>query len=208
MTSSKRGRPVEYDREHVIQKATDLFWSAGFTATSLDALSEATQMTRPSLAGAFGDKEALYLEALKRYRDAGVEAMTSTLSGKRSLREELADVLRNATDVYKASANAARGCLLIGTASVEAVHRPPVRRVLKESLGAFNTVLEERIRKAIADGELDSKADAAALASVISAIMHSLAVRARAGESRDALDDLSRAAVDLICGSKSRVRPK
>lgn len=200
MPNLKRGRPVQYDREQVLQRATDLFWSAGFAATSLDALSEATQMTRPSLAGAFGDKEGLYLEALKRYRDAGVDALRSTLSGKQSLRTELADVLRDSTDIYIASANAARGCLLIGTASVEAVDRPSVRGVLKESLGAFNTILEERIRKAITDGELGSEVDAAGLATVASAIMHSLAVRARAGEPRHALDELSRAAVDLICG--------
>lgn len=200
MTNLKRGRPVQYDREQALQRATDLFWSAGFAATSLDALSEAMEMTRPSLAGAFGDKEALYLEALERYRDAGVEALRAALSGKQPLRTELADVLRNATDIYMASADAARGCLLIGTASVEAVYRPSVRRVLKKSLGAFNAVLEERIRKAIADSELDSEVDAAGLASVTSAIMHSLAVRARAGEPRLALDALSRAAVDLICG--------
>lgn len=200
MINPRRGRPVQYDREQALQKATDLFWSVGFAATSLDALSEATEMTRPSLAGAFGDKEALYLETLRRYRDAGVDAMSATLSGERPLRTELADVLQSATDVYMASADAARGCLLIGTASVEAVHRPSVRHVLKQSLGTFNAVLEERIRKAIADGELDSDVDAAGLASVASAIMHSLAVRARAGEARDVLDQLSRAAIDLICG--------
>jgi len=200
MAKLKRGRPVQYDREEALQKATDLFWSVGFAATSLDALSEATQMTRPSLAGAFGDKEALYLEALSRYRDAGIGAMQSTLSGERSLRAELTELLRSSTDVYMAASDAARGCLLIGTASVEAVHRPSVRRVLKESLGAFNAVLEERFRKAIANRELGADADVANLASVVSAIMHSLAVRARAGESRQALDELSRTAVDLICG--------
>ena len=208
MTRPKRGRPVQYDREQALQEATDLFWSAGFAGTSLDALSEATEMTRPSLAAAFGDKETLYIEALRRYRDAGIDGLRSTLSGKRSLRAELEDVFRKSTDVYMASANAARGCLLIGTASVEAVHRPSVRRVLKESLGAFNAVLEERIRKAIADGELDPDVDAAGLASLASAIMHSLAVRARAGERRPALDALSHAAVDLICGQSHRDRPR
>lgn len=203
MADSGRGRPVQYDREQALQAATDLFWSGGFAATSLDALSAATRMTRPSLAGAFGDKEALYLEALGRYRDAGVEAMRSTLSGDRSLRSELADVLRDATDVYMASATAARGCLLVGTASVEAIHRPLVRRVLQDSLAAFNAVLEERIGKAITDGELDPSANAAGLAAVVSAVMHSLAVRARAGEARHALDGLSRAAVDLVCGGGS-----
>lgn len=208
MVDSKRGRPVQYDREQALQRVTDLFWSAGFAATSLDALGEATGMTRPSLAGAFGDKEALYLVALKRYRDASVDALRETLSGKRPLRAELADVLRKSTDVYMASADAARGCLLIGTAAVEAVNRPAVRRVLQESLGAFNAILEQRIRKAIADGEVDPGVDAAGLASVASAIMHSLAVRARAGEPRHALDEMSRVAVDLICGKTHPERPE
>jgi len=201
MTKAKRGRPIEYDRDLTLQRAGDLFWSVGFAASSLDALSEATQMARPSLAGAFGDKEALYIATLVRYRDASVAGLSKTLSGARRLRAELADVYAKATNIYMASDGAARGCLLIGTASVEAVHRPAIRRVLRESLGTFNAILERRMRKAIADGELDSSGDAVGLASVASAVMHSLAVRARAGDSRHALDKLSKAAVDLICGN-------
>ena len=203
---SKRGRPIEYDREQILQRASDLFWSVGFAATSLDALSEATEMTRPSLSGAFGDKEALYIAALERYRDASADSLSKTLSGARRLRTELADMFARSTNAYLVSmgVGAARGCLLVGTASVEAVHRPEVRRVLRASLDAFNAILEERLRRAIAEGELDCDADAAGLASVASAVMHSLAVRARAGESRRALDKLSRSAIDLICGKHAK----
>ena len=200
MSAAKRGRPIQYDREQALERATDLFWSAGFGGVSLDALGEAMRMTRPSLAGAFGDKEGLYLEALRRYRDAGVDALQSMLGGDRPLRSELAETLARSTDVYMASADAARGCLLIGTASVEALNRPSVRAVLRESLYAFNAVIEARFRKAIAEGELEGGADAAGLADVASAVMHSLAVRARAGEPREALDALSRTTVDLLCG--------
>jgi len=206
MASARRGRPIEYDRELTLQRAGDLFWSAGFAASSLDDLSEATQMTRPSLSGAFGDKEALYIATLARYRDASVAGLSKTLSGKRHLRTELADVYAKSTDVYMAFDDAARGCFLIGTASAEAVHRPAVRHILRESLAEFNAILERRMRKAIADGELDSGASAAGLASVASAVMHSLAVRARAGDSRRALDKLSKAAVDLICGNETKRR--
>ncbi|MBE1207825.1 TetR/AcrR family transcriptional regulator [Aminobacter carboxidus] len=202
MSITKRGRPIEYDRDLTLQRAGDLFWSVGFGASSLDALSEATEMTRPSLSGAFGDKEALYIATLERYRDTSAAAMTTILSAARPLRTELAEVYTKSTDSYLAPDDAARGCLLIGTASVEAVHRPAVRQVLQQSLGMFNAILEERLRKAIAQGELGAGADAAGLASVASAVMHSLAVRARAGEPRAALDLLSKAAIDLICGGK------
>ncbi len=203
---TRRGRPVEYDREQTIQRASDLFWSAGFAATSLDALSEATQLTRPSLAGAFGDKEALYIATLERYRDASADAIGKTLNGTRRLRADLADLFARSTAAYLAPMGAARGCLLIGTASVEAVHRPAVQRVLRESLDTFNAILEERLRRAIAEGELESDPDAAGLASVASAVMHSRAVRARAGESRRALDRLSKSALDLICGKQAKRR--
>jgi TetR/AcrR family transcriptional regulator, copper-responsive repressor len=206
MANARRGRPIEYDRDLTLQRAGELFWSVGFAASSLDALSEATQLTRPSLAGAFGDKEALYIATLARYRDASVAGLSKTLSGARRLRTELTDVYAQATDVYIASDGAARGCLLIGTASVEAVHRAAIRDVLRESLARFTAILEQRVRKAVADGELDSGADAAGLASVASAVMHSLAVRARAGDSRHALDSLSKAAVDLICGNAAKRR--
>lgn len=203
---AKRGRPIEYDREQTLQRASDLFWSAGFAATSLDALSEATRMTRPSLAGAFGDKEALYIATLERYRDANADGIREIVRGMRALRTELGELFAKSTDAFLAPIDAARGCLLIGTASVEAVHRRAVRQVLRESLDAFNAIIEERLRKAIAEGELASDADAAGLASVISAVMHSLAVRARAGDSRVALDRLSNAALDLICGKQAKRR--
>ena len=40
----------------------DVFWKDGFAATSLDDISAATGLNRPSLYGAFGDKRALYLK--------------------------------------------------------------------------------------------------------------------------------------------------
>lgn len=195
-----RGRPIEYNRDETLQRASEVFWVTGFAATSLDELSAATRLTRPSLTGAFGDKEALYVATLERYRDASAEALRSTLSGTRSLRKELSDVLAKSTDAYTAPPNAARGCLLIGTASVEAVKRPAVRTVLRESLAVFNSIIADRMRAAIGSGELDPDADPKGLALIVSAAMHSLAVRARAGETRRSLGKLSRAIVDLICG--------
>src|SRR5215472_16931180 len=75
-----RGRPRAYDPEEALAQARDAFWDGGYTGTSLDDLSDATGMNRPSLYGAFGDKRALYLETLDRYRELGREAMKEELS--------------------------------------------------------------------------------------------------------------------------------
>src|SRR4030088_2683405 len=63
----RRGRPRAYQPEVALGKALDLFRSEGFAATSLDDLSAATGMNRPSLYGAFGDKRELYIKSYPRY---------------------------------------------------------------------------------------------------------------------------------------------
>ncbi len=71
----RRGRPRAYQPEIALGKALDLFRKDGFAATSLDDLSAATGMNRPSLYGAFGDKRELFIKSYRRYRDDARAAM-------------------------------------------------------------------------------------------------------------------------------------
>jgi AcrR family transcriptional regulator len=59
----RRGRPRAYQPDIALGKALDLFRKNGFAATTLDDLSAATGMNRPSLYGAFGDKRELYIKS-------------------------------------------------------------------------------------------------------------------------------------------------
>ena len=194
----RRGRPPAYDPEKALAGARDVFWSAGYEASSLDDLSAAMAMNRPSVYGAFGDKEALYLKTLARYRDDSLAAMRAALDPARPLREGLARVYAAAIATNLAGPPA-RGCFLIGTATTEAVGKAEVRDVLRESLQAFDRAIEDRLALAARQGEFGPGTDTAALAVIASAIMHSLAVRARAGESRAELEALARGGIDLIC---------
>ena len=53
-------RPRAYDPDVALDQAMRVFWEAGYASSSLDDLGAAMAMSRPSLYGAFGDKEALY----------------------------------------------------------------------------------------------------------------------------------------------------
>ena len=156
-------------------------------------------MNRPSVYGAFGDKEALYLKTLERYRDDSLAALRAALDPARTLQDGLATVYAKSIEIYLGGLNAARGCFLIGTATAEAVSRAAVRDILRGSLQAFDGAIADRLKLAVERGELGPQADPSALALAASAIMHSLAVRARAGESRQELEALARAGVALIC---------
>jgi AcrR family transcriptional regulator len=200
-TAKKRGRPRAYDPDLALERARDVFWDGGFAASSLDDLGEAMSMTRPSLYLAFGDKEQLYLKTLERYRDESLAGLRNALDPDRPLSECLRLVYASALSTYMAGASGARGCLLIGTAATESVSNAQVREVLGASLIAFDKAFEDRFRIAQARGELNPNMDVTALSRMASAVLHTLAVRARAGEPAAALEAIAEAGVRMICGS-------
>lgn len=195
-----RGRPRAYDPDVALARVMNTFWDAGYAGTSLDDLSAATGMNRPSLYAAFGDKRALYLKALERYRAWGRAALKETLALDQPLPQALRQVYAKALAVYLSGEEAARGCFTIGTAATEAVGNPEVRAFLAETVRSLDDAFEARIRFARDRGELKPEADPAALARLASAVMHTLAIRSRAGEPRAALEAVAEAGVNLICG--------
>ncbi|MGB7194780.1 MAG: TetR/AcrR family transcriptional regulator [Collimonas pratensis] len=201
-----RGRPRAYDPEQALDKARDVFWQLGYGGSSLDDLSSATGMNRPSLYAAFGDKHALYLQTLERYVERSRQAMIGVMSGDLPLAQALLRVYQLALGMYLPAGSAARGCLLIGTAATQAVVDVEVRQRLGDGLRCFDQVLEARFQRAVEQGELIAVLDPAMLAKMASAILHTLALRSRAGDSRASLEATAAAGVQLICGQAAIAR--
>lgn len=81
----------------------------------------------------------------------------------------------------------------------EAVLRPAVSRGLRESPCTLDAVLEERMRKAIADGELVPKRILRISLKMASAVIHSLAVGAWASQTIVARRSEIISAIPVIC---------
>jgi TetR/AcrR family transcriptional regulator, copper-responsive repressor len=204
----RRGRPRAYDPDQALAQATAAFWDAGFSATSLDDLSAATGMNRPSLYGAFGDKRALYLKTIEGYRAGAQAAMKQALPYDRPLREALAQLYGRAVLLYLSGEQGPRGCLLTGTAATEAVMDPEIRRAARVALEEIDDTFEARLRFAREHGELPASADPALLGKLASALLHTLSIRARTGAPRAQLEAIAKAGVDLICGEAKPARRK
>jgi AcrR family transcriptional regulator len=61
------GRPKNFSREGVLEKALPVFWKYGFADTSLQELEKATGVNKSGLYSEFADKGDLYLESLRHY---------------------------------------------------------------------------------------------------------------------------------------------
>lgn len=195
----RRGRPRAYQPDVALGKVLDLFRDGGFAATSLDDLSAATGMNRPSLYGAFGDKRELYIKSYRRYRDDARAAMGGIFRRELPIRKRLARIYAVALDIYLSGDSGPRGCFTVMTAASEAVHDPDIRAMVLEGLSELDKAFASCFRRAREKGELPETADPAALAQLASATIHTLAIRARAGVPRKELETIVKGAIDVMC---------
>ena len=196
----RRGRPRGFKPETALNQAMDVFWKDGFAATSLDDVSAATGLNRPSLYGAFGDKRALYLQAYSQYRKHVNEAFAPLFAASEPLREKLKRILITALDLYLSGEEGPRGCFTVLTASSDAIADPEIHGLVAQAIDATDRAFGRLFADARAAGELRADADARRLARMASATIHTLSIRARARIPRAELLPIVDDAVTTICG--------
>ena len=196
----RRGRPRAYEPEVALARALDVFWKEGFAATSLDDLSAATGMNRPSLYGAFGDKRELYIKSYESYRDRARQRMGETFAIDLPLREMLQRIYAIALDMYLSGKDGPRGCFTVMTATSEAVFDPSIRAMVISGLVETDRFFVRIFKRAQERGELAASADPQVLALLASATLHTIAVRARAQVPRAELEAIVNGALDVMCG--------
>ncbi|HXH44679.1 MAG TPA: TetR/AcrR family transcriptional regulator [Bradyrhizobium sp.] len=198
----RRGRPRAYEPDIALGKALNLFRKQGFAATSLDDLSAATGMNRPSLYGAFGDKRELYIKSYQRYRDEAGAAIGTVFREEMPLRQRLERVYAAALDIYLSGDAGPRGCFTVMTAASEAVGDPEIRAMVLDGLTGLDKAFASCFRRAKEKGELPESSDPLVLAQIASATIHSIAIRSRARVPRKELEAIVKGAIDVMLAFK------
>jgi TetR/AcrR family transcriptional regulator, copper-responsive repressor len=194
----RRGRPRAYEPEVALAKALDLFRKGGFAATSLDDLSAATGMNRPSLYGAFGDKRELYIKSYARYRADARAAMADIFKTELPIKKRLQRIFTVALDIYLSGDAGPRGCFTVMTAASEAVADPQIRAMVLEGFSELDKAFTACFRIAKEKGELPASADPVVLAQLASATIHTVAIRARAQVPRKELEAIVQGAIEVM----------
>src|SRR6202047_1590021 len=200
----RRGRPRAYQPEIALGKALDLFRKDGFAATSLDDLSAATGMNRPSLYGAFGDKRELYIKSYARHRADARAAMIDICSDDLRIRRRLERIFAVALDIYLSGDAGPRGCFTVMTAASEAISDPEIRAMVLEGFSELDQAVAACFRLAKENGELPASADPHVLAQLASATIHTIAIRARARVPRKGLEAIVAGAIEVMAGAATK----
>ncbi len=196
----RRGRPRGFQAGDGAEPGDGRLLEGRFAATSLDDVSAATGLNRPSLYGAFGDKRALYLQAYSQYRKHVNEAFAPLFAASEPLRDKLKRILITALDLYLSGEEGPRGCFTVLTASSDAIADPEIHGLVAQAIDATDRAFGRLFADARAAGELPPNADARRLARMASATIHTLSIRARARIPRAELLPIVDDAVTTICG--------
>ncbi|MGN6363513.1 TetR/AcrR family transcriptional regulator [Asticcacaulis taihuensis] len=197
----KRGRPRAFDPDAVLETVLDMFWMRGFANTSLDDISAATGVSRPSLAATFGDKEALYLKAMERYRNGISDQLDQVLTCN-GPGDNLRGIVNRYFDVmissYTGETEECLGCAFMCTALNEAPRHESIMSVLQGTIEEFDARFERFFTKAQEMGHIGSNQDPKVMSQMITSLTSSLAVRARAGASREDLQKIVDATTSFL----------
>lgn len=186
------GRPRQFDREVVLDKAVLLFWRQGFEATGIAQLSDTLGVGRQSLYGAFGDKRGLFVAALERYAQRCQRDLAATLGRPGPALDNLHRVL----DGWLASARCDNycGCFLANSCAELGVRDAELSALLGRNLARMSEALEAAIEQAQAEGDIAADTNARALAHTLVNTAHGLSTAGKVDRSfaEDAINQMRR----------------
>lgn len=183
------GRPRTFCTEQALDRALEVFWRKGYEGASICDLTAAMGINPPSLYAAFGNKEALFRQALDRYAQTHGEYIREALAAPKA-RDAMEAILRGSVRSLTDKSNPA-GCLLVQGISGAGEHAQCIRDMLNAKRAAGEKDVRERLKRAKKEGELPADADPAALARYFSTVMQGMAVQAAGGASRKDLERIA-----------------
>jgi len=180
------GRHREFDVDQALDAALSVFWQKGYEGTSFEDLTQVTGVARPGLYSAFGNKEALFRQALDLYDAKYMGFMGQALDEPTSYKV-----------VEQTRFSSHPGCLGMNGALACSDESEPIRQELIRRRAATQLALRRRLERAQQEGELLSSTDCATLAEYVMTVTQGMAVQAKAGASRTSLEKL----VDHVLGT-------
>jgi AcrR family transcriptional regulator len=184
------GRPRSFDAHAALDAAIGAFLARGYDGTSLDDLTAAMGIARPSLYGAFGDKQALFLAAIDRAAAttgaAQLEAFNAAPDLAGAVRAYLGRIIADST-----APGLAPGCLIASVAADVAACNAAVAARLQALFATAERTFAARFREAGHPQPLVA-------GRLLLAVAHGIIARARAGAERTMLVQIARGAEAML----------
>ena len=190
-------RPREFDEVTALEAAIQCFWYRGYEATSVRALADKMGISGPSLYNAYGDKRALFAQALEHYLDhtarAVIERLENSLPPKQAVRSFIEEIIELSVNDRER-----RGCFLINSALEVAPHDRQLGALITDGLAEIEAFFYRSIKAAQAKGAVPRDRVAKDLARMLLGVLLGIRVLARSKPEGALLEGVARPALALL----------
>ena len=190
------GRPREFDLDDAVRDALEVFRARGYHGASMVDLLEGTRLSRGSLYKAFPDKRALFFAAFDLYAREALERLREKL-GHGDAREGIRTALLHYAHV-SAQACWQKGCLITTATGELLPDDADARERVASYYSKMRALLAEAVRRGQAEGLIDARADAQALALYLQTLIQGLRFVAKTGADEGELREVALAALQAL----------
>ena len=182
-----RGRQPTFNREEAVEIALDLFWRYGYEGVSIATLTRSIGIAAPSLYHAFGSKEGLYREAIRRYQAMGLSE--SEVAACASSLEATRKILEFGIQAVTRSKRPA-GCMVSSGLLMASPEHAHLAAEVRKERAKQRLALRRRIERDVAAEILPGAVDPAGLARFYMTVLQGMSVQALDGATRAELTEV------------------
>jgi TetR/AcrR family transcriptional repressor of nem operon len=190
-------RQKEFNRDEVLHKAMEVFWTRGYEGASIQDLVKHMGINRQSIYDTFGDKHSLFLQSLDRYREIESRKVFAVLerrgSVKKNLRQLFEEVVARAL-----SAEGRRGCFVGNSMSELAGRCKATADQTCSSVASAEKTLRRALERGREQGELSRVRDTRAVARFLYCNLQGLLLLAKATGDRKLLSDVVKVTLSVL----------
>ncbi|WP_082673128.1 TetR/AcrR family transcriptional regulator [Paenibacillus senegalimassiliensis] len=179
----KMSRPREFDYDKVLNQLMLVFWLKGYKGTSLADLVEVSKLKKQSIYGAYGDKHAVFIKALRLYRMQAMDSIQTLLNQEKSAIKTLE--LWRANLLESGLNDCPKGCLIVNMALELGEEDPEAKIEIDALFEDSERLLEEVIRRGQENSEITSQFPAKVIAQSLATTQHGIRVLEKTGASPD-----------------------
>ncbi len=157
-------RPIEYDKQEVLDRITRAFWLKGYEGTSVSELVTETQLNTRTMYNLFEDKTGLFQAALENYHVANLQSILDKLKNCYSLQDLVEFIESFANSEYL------NGCLFVNTLSEQNTINGKSLKFVRDYFIECEELLVEKLSKLKSENKFSGSVSATA--NMIICFMH------------------------------------
>ena len=175
-----------------------LFWHVGYEPATVARLCSAMEITAPSLYAAFGNKAQLFLEVVQHYEMVNWDAAWRRLEEEPHALQAVETFFLESARILSSGGGSPGGCMVVLAAINVSPESQDISATLKERREEGENRFLRRLSRAVADGQMPPRTDAARLAATLNTLLEGMSVQARDGASSIELESIARIAMRVL----------